>query len=201
MTQMDKALEDVISELDDQANRVVALVVKLIRLLSVDLRELLKDEISKQWECDYKCRDLGEQVAWLKKQLRESISLASLEHPTPTKVKSALETAQENRIKELEILFRDAKGRIMELETRIRELDGRLIHVLSHNWELAYKCRDLSGDIWRYKGQLRVSIALGDLEAPPLKPKTALERALEKKIDELEESNRHPQRRTRSKSI
>ncbi|KAK3934029.1 hypothetical protein QBC46DRAFT_90889 [Diplogelasinospora grovesii] len=198
--EMDEPIERGIPELDDQANRIVALIVKIIELLSVDIRHLLKDDISRMWECEYRCTDLTEQVWKLKKQLRESIPLEHWLNPPP-QIRNALEAGQDRRIEEL-------RDRIVELETKIRELEAKfqpmsekLIRVMSHNWELGYKCKDLSGDLWRLKGQLRTSIALGDLAAPPLKPKTALERALEKKIDELEGRGKHPRRKARSKSI
>lgn len=69
------------------------------------------------------------------------------------------------------------------------------------NWELRWRCRDLQEQVTRLAMQLRDSVSLGDVDRPPWKPKTALERSLEKKILELEEKIHNPKGRGRSSTI
>ena len=181
---MDVSVETFLPELDERANRILQLIKRIIELLSVDILVLLKDEISAKWESDYRCRDLSEQVTKLKKELRE--------------IRTA---AQDEEIKASKVRMRELEARIEQLESRPQDRDQKLIDALSKNWELGYRCKDLSGDVWRLKQQLRRRIALGDVESLPFKPKTALERALEKRIDELEGRGRHPRRKARSRSV
>ncbi|KAI8623276.1 hypothetical protein F5Y19DRAFT_468645 [Xylariaceae sp. FL1651] len=184
---MDVSVETFLPELDERANRILELIKRIIELLSVDILVLLKDEISAKWESDYRCRDLSEQVTKLKKELRE--------------IRSAAEAAQDDKIKALKVRIRELEARIEELESQPRDADEKLIEALSKNWELGYRCRDLSGDVWRLKQQLRRRIALGDVESLSFNPKTALERALENRIDELEGRGKHPRRKARSRSM
>ncbi|RYP74216.1 hypothetical protein DL771_003149 [Monosporascus sp. 5C6A] len=198
----DRLLDTVVHELDAQSNKIVQLIMKLIEILNIDIFVLLKDEISAKWECTYKCRDLSEQVWRLKKQLRESIPLTDWIDP-PAKIESALEAAHDGQIKESKDRIKELELRIEGLELQLRSLRARLMRTLTQNWELRYKCRDLSEDVWRLKAQLRRSVALSrSREALPWKkPKTALERALEKRIEELEGRGKHPRRKARSRSI
>jgi len=190
---MDASVETFLPELDERASRILQLVKRIIELLSVDILVLLKDEISAKWESDYRCRDLSEQVTKLKTELRGIRS------------GSAAEVAQDDGIKGLTARIRELEARIEELEVESKPRDAdkkKLAETLSKNWELGYQCRDLSGDVWRLKQQLRRRIALGDVESLPFgRPKTALERALEKRIAELEGRGKHPRRKARSRSM
>lgn len=190
---MDASVETFLPELDERATRILQLIRRIIELLSVDVLVLLKDEISAKWESDYRCRDLSEQVTKLKKELRE-IRLGSVAN---------MEAAHDDEIRALEARIGELEARIVELESEPRRVTDkeRLTKALSKNWELGYQCRDLSGEVWRLKQQLRRRIALGDMESLPFKPKTGLERALQKRIDELEGRGKHPRRKARSRSI
>jgi SMC interacting uncharacterized protein involved in chromosome segregation len=87
------------------------------------------------------------------------------------------------------------------LKERVLVLEASLRAERSKNWELEYQCRDLAEDVWRLEMQLRNSISTSDVEDPPWRPKTALERALESKVVDLEERIKNPKGRGRSRSM
>ena len=187
---MDASMETFLPELDERATRILQLIKRILELLSVDVLVFLKDEMAAKWETDYRCRDLGEQITKLKKGMREM-------HDSGVEIK-----ALKDRIGELEDRIGELEARIRELESQLRRVaEKKLVEALSKNWELGYRCKDLSGDVYRLKQQLRRRIALGDVESLPFKPKTGLERALQKRIDELEGRGKHPRRKARSRSV
>jgi hypothetical protein len=79
------------------------------------------------------------------------------------------------------------ENEIKELTTKQRFLAEQLLHAESIKWELGYRCRDLAEDIWRLKVQLRNSGAVDNSKIPLLTPRTALEIALEKEIQDLKQ--------------
>jgi len=186
---MDASMETCLPELDERAARILQLIKRILELLSVDVLVFFRDEMAAKWETDYRCRDLSEEVTKLKKQMRA----VEAGHDSGAEIK-----ALKDRIRELE-------ARVEELEhaPQLRHVEEKkkLTEAQSKNWELGYRCKDLSGDVSRLKQQLRRRIALGDVECLPFKPKTALERALEKRIDELEGRGKHPRRKARSRSM
>ncbi len=164
----------IIDEDQDLDSRAECLLLLVWRLM-----DLLNQDRSLAWEQSYRIRDLTEEVQRLKDALSDSIPLVDRANP-PFKPRTALEVAYEWREKGLE----------RHLAERLRE-----------NWELQYRCKDLQEHVWRLDMQLRDSVSLGDVERPPWKPKTALERALEKKILELDGRIRNPKGRGRSNTI
>ncbi|KLU86523.1 hypothetical protein MAPG_05535 [Magnaporthiopsis poae ATCC 64411] len=158
-------------ELDSRAER---LLIHLWYLMA-----LLKRDRSMMWEQDYRIRDLEEEVKRLKAALRDSIPLADRVDP-PLKPRTALERFYERRVKVAE---------------------RRVADLLPENWELQWRCRDLQEQVKRLGMQLRDSVSFGDVDRPPWKPKTALERSLEKKILELEGKIHNPKGRGRSSTI
>ena len=165
-------------DLDARAERALLLVWRLTGLLARDA--------SVAWERDCQIRDLTEEVQRHRHQLRDSIPLADRASP-PFKPRTALEAVYEMLLK--------------VLESENKDLRRRLAEELSRNLELEWRCRDLREEVWRLNVQLRNSISLSDAERPPWRMKTALERALEDRIMELDGRIRNPLGRGRSNSM
>lgn len=158
-------------DLDSRAERLILLVWCLMALLN--------QEMSTAWEENYRIRDLTEEVQRLRDALRDTVSYADRADP-PLKPRTALEAMNERRVKVAE---------------------GHVSDLLSENWELNWRCRDLQERVRRLETQLRNSVSLSDAQRPPWKPKTALERALEKRILELERQIHNPKGRERSSTV
>jgi len=79
------------------------------------------------------------------------------------------------------------ENEIKELTMKQRFLAERLLHAESIKWELGYRCRDLAEDIWRLEVQLRNSGVVDNSKILLLTPRTALEIALEKEIQDLKQ--------------
>ena len=62
---------------------------------------------SRNWELEYTCSDLGEEVGRLKTQLRSSVSWGVDAEASSTAPKTALEQALEERVRELEGVVRN----------------------------------------------------------------------------------------------
>ncbi|KAK3317795.1 hypothetical protein B0T19DRAFT_297774 [Cercophora scortea] len=179
-------------ELEAQANEILGLLSLLLKTVDRD--------VSLDWARAHKFRDLREEMERLKRQLRDSISTSDWESP-PWKSRSALEAAYEERISELKDMVESLETEARKMRERLETMQGRLDHEASKNWALGYQCRDLSGNIWRLEAQLRNSITLGDLENPPRKARTALERTLERRVHELEGMVPRPHGKPRSRTM
>ncbi|KAL8354939.1 hypothetical protein RB601_000634 [Gaeumannomyces tritici] len=158
-------------ELDSRAERLLIHVWHLMVLLQHDR--------SLAWEQEYQIRDLAQEVQRLRSALRDSISVSDRVDP-PLKPRTALEVVYE--------------GRVKAAESHVADL-------LTKNWELKWRCRDLREHIKWLEMQLREDVSPGDVNWPSLEPKTALESSLEKKILELEEKMHNPKGRGRSSSV
>ncbi|RYP74369.1 hypothetical protein DL771_003036 [Monosporascus sp. 5C6A] len=187
--EQDRLLDEAEAEINAKSNHILLLLSRLL--------ELLSQESSKAWEREYHCIDLTEAASRMRDQLRDSIPLGDRANP-PRKPRSALEVVYENSARARDEDLRYLRQRIRNLEAELKTLEKRLVEEMSKNWELDYRWRDMREEVWRLKLQLRSSISLVDAGHPPWKPKTGLERALEKKIVELEGRARHPKGRTRS---
>ncbi|KAK3689562.1 hypothetical protein B0T22DRAFT_461784 [Podospora appendiculata] len=181
-----------IDDLEAQANEILGLLSKLL--------ETADQDVSRNWNLEHELLDLLEGIGRLKKQLRESVTLSDWENP-PWKSRTALEATYERRINELKDKVKSLEAEVRALRERLETMQGRLDREISKNWALGYDCRDLAGKIWRLEAQLRNSITLGDLEKPPRKPKTALERALERRVRELEGRVARPHGKPRSRTM
>lgn len=191
---MDALLDKLTHELDSEANSIMTRITQIIDLLNhetfdqalrQDLIEILEPYIAKNWEHEHRERDLHEQVTELRQQLRESVQIADWDSPPTGRTQTALEAAQSRQIETLIERVMVLETKVVESEPKLQTIEATLIRVSSTNWELGYKCRDLSGEVAELQEQLRRSIAVEDLGTQALKPKTALERVLEKKIEGL----------------
>ncbi|KAH6843222.1 hypothetical protein B0I37DRAFT_357205 [Chaetomium sp. MPI-CAGE-AT-0009] len=176
---------DICNWLQYRADRILELMQELL--------DRLRANASDDWERLYECRDLRGENGRLKERLDNSIPLEDWGKP-PLKLRTALEADKEDLIPKL-------AQEIKNLHRRHRDMAERLQDATSKNWELDYKCRDLTGDVWRLKGQLRNSVMTEDSQIPALKPKTALENALEKEIRRLKEGDKQMPGRSRSRSM
>lgn len=175
------------------------LVDEIILLLSL-LISLLGEATSEAWEREYECADLREQVSRMRNQLRDSIPLGDGLTPL-RKPQSAWEIECENAARAQDAKILDMRGKVRDLEAELAALLARLREEMAKNWELTYRCDDMREEVWRLNVQLRNSISMVDAERPPWIPKTALERALEGKIIDLENRIRHPKGRGRSNTM
>jgi hypothetical protein len=158
-----------------------------------ELLDRLAANASDDWERRYECMDLRKDNGRLKERLDNSIPLDDWGKP-PLRLRTALEADREDLVPKL-------TQEVKDLQRRHRDMAERLQDATSKNWELDYKCKDLTGVVWRLKGQLRNSIMTEDSQMPSLKPKTALENALEKEIQRLKEGDRQMTGRSRSRSM
>ncbi|RYP12928.1 hypothetical protein DL765_007098 [Monosporascus sp. GIB2] len=204
---MDALLENFTHDLDAESNKIMTRINQIIDLLnydafdealSQDLVEILGPYIAKNWEHEQREMDLHEQVRLLRQQLRESMRLEDWDSPAAGRTRTALEAAQTREIETLREQITVLEARVVELEAQpwMQKVTGKWIEVSSANWELMYKCRDLSGEVSGLHEQLRQSVAVEDLRGPGLKPKTALERVLEKKVDGLVKKTGRPRTKT-----
>ncbi|KAK3291345.1 uncharacterized protein B0H64DRAFT_46331 [Chaetomium fimeti] len=176
---------DICNSLRCGADRILKLMQELLDRLAANA--------SDDWERLYECKDLRDENGRLKERLDNSIPLDDWGKP-PFKLRTALEADKEDLVPKL-------TAEIKNLHKRHRDMAERLQNATSKNWELNYKCRDLTGDVWRLKGQLRSSVMTEDSQMPSLKPKTALENALEKEIRRLKEGDKQLAGRSRSRSM
>ena len=165
---------------------------RILKLMQ-ELLDRLAANASDDWERLYECMDLRKDNGRLKERLDNSIPLDDWGKP-PLKLRTALEADTEDLVPKL-------TQEVKDLHRRHRDMAERLQNATSKNWELDYKCRDLTGDVWRLKGQLRNSVMAEDSQMPSLKPKTALESALEKEIKRLKAGDRQMTGRSRSRSM
>jgi len=135
------------------------------------------------WELDYDRSDLVEDVQNLRQLLRETIAGKSDFHDPHSRPR----------------LLEDAMN--VSLEERIADLELSLRMERSRNWELDYRCNDLAEEIGRLENQLRNTITVADSLRPPWQPRTAMERALEGRILDLQDQIRNPKGRGRSSSM
>ena len=163
------------------------------RRLMTKLLQHIDEAGSELWEIEYQFKDVSEERDRLKTRLSQSITFEDWASPD-ARMRSALQTEEEAMILNL-------KKDIHKMNVRHRDLAEQLGQTISENWELSYKCRDLAGEVWRLKVQLRNSVPAGDAEMPSLKPKTALEVSLEAEIRQLKESSRKEAGRGRSRSV
>ena len=75
-----------------------------------DLEVALRHERSRNWELEHRCRDLDEDVWNLQRQLRNSVPAGNV-GTRPLQLRTALETALQTRIAELERQIRNPTGR------------------------------------------------------------------------------------------
>ncbi|EAQ86304.1 predicted protein [Chaetomium globosum CBS 148.51] len=177
--------DEICMSLQNGARRILKLVQELINRLVI--------LASESWERLYECMDLRDENVRLKERLENSITLEDWGKPLHT-LRTALEADKEDLVPKL-------TQAIKELHKRHRDMVERLLNAMSRNWELEYKCRDLAGEIWWLKEHLRNSVLAEDSQMPSLKPKTALEDALEKEIQRLKEGERRMASRSRSRSM
>ncbi|KAK0706165.1 hypothetical protein B0T26DRAFT_725649 [Lasiosphaeria miniovina] len=182
--------------------------------LASTLLKLLSQTSSRAWERDLQFNDLTEEVARLKDQLRDSVTLCDLANP-PRRPMSALEVAYkkaaearkddlaklDKKNQEIEAELEALRAELERLKAELESLREKLANERSKNWMLKYQWMDMGEEVWRLNVWLRNSVALCDLEHPPRKPKAAMERALEEKIAKLEARIRNPIGRGRSKSV
>ncbi|KAK0647016.1 hypothetical protein B0T16DRAFT_458882 [Cercophora newfieldiana] len=178
--------KEICNSLQDGANRILKRMQELLDRMAADA--------SDEWERAYECRDLRGENGRLKERLDNSIPLDDWGKLPGAKLRTALEADQEDLAPKLQ-------AQVKDLQKRHHNMAERLQDAMSKNWELDYKCRDLSGDISRLKGQLRNSVMSEDSQMPSLKPKTALETDLEKEIRRLKEGNKQAAGRSRSRSM
>ncbi|KAK5652114.1 hypothetical protein OQA88_10756 [Cercophora sp. LCS_1] len=175
------------------------LVDEIVVLLSL-LLGLLGDAASEAWERQYECADLREEVSRMRSQLRDSIPLgdgaAQLHKP-----RSAWDVDCENAARAQDGKIADLRRKVRDLEAELAALFARLKGELAKNWQLTYRCDDMREEVWRLNMQMRNSVSVVDVDYPPWKPKSALERVLERKIVDLEDRIRHPKGRGRSNSM
>jgi hypothetical protein len=155
-------------ELEGQGARIVGLVDRLLELL-------VDTDATHSWACGYQCRDLGEEVTRLRVHLSQSVSLRDWASPPP-RLETSLEAADKERIS-LDLL-----------RARLREESEALERARSRNWELEYRCRDLSDEVGMLKAKLRKSVPMDNVAEHVTNPKTAMEKALEEKIEQLEKA-------------
>lgn len=146
---------------------------RILELLS-KLEMSIRDIMALAWEREYERRDLLEHINDLNHLMKATVELM-----TP----------------------RDAELSPQDMAALGRYFDGRILVEKAKNWELGYQCRDLQEDLWKLQLQLRSSVPVEDITFPPLKPRTAAERALADRIVELEDKLRNPKGRARSSSI
>jgi len=125
----------------------------ILRLLS-ELKELINQEISKDWERGYLWKDLIEEVWRLSGRPENNIPLFDREYQ-PSKPRAAL-VAEREKEKDM----RDLSRRIRELERELDLLRERLRHEVSKNWELGYQCRDLGEEVQRLRTQVRNRVSM-----------------------------------------
>jgi hypothetical protein len=169
-----------------ESNRILKLMQELLDHLAADA--------SDDWERLYECKDLRNENGRLKERLDNSIPLDEWGKLPASKLRTALEADEEDEISK-------SKAEIKNLHKRHRAMAQRLQDATSKNWELGYKCRDLTDDVSRLKGQLRDSVMTEDSQLPSLKPKTALEKALEQEICRLKEKDKPMAGRSRARSL
>jgi hypothetical protein len=178
--------------IDAASDHIMSMVSRLIKLMG--------EVSSRAWEREYQFSDLSEEVGRLKDQLRDSVSLGDRANP-PRRPMTALEVAYKKAAQARQDDLRNLQQRIQDLEAELEAQRKRLLEEIGKNWMLGYRCRDMGEEVWRLNVWLRNSISFGDVEHPPWKPKTALERALEDKISDLEGRIRNPKGRSRSNTL
>lgn len=147
---------------------------RILELLA-KLEASVQDLMSLTWEQEYERRDMLEHIDDLNHLIKATVAIMK---PAGSEQLSTQSMA--------------ALGRYF---------DQRILIEKARNWELGYQCRDLQEDLWKLQLQLRSSIPVEDVTHPPLKPRTAMEKALTVRIVELEDKIRNPKGRGRSCSI
>jgi len=145
---------------------------KILELLA-KLEMPVQELVSLAWEGDYEQRDLLEHVNDLNHLIEAT---------------AALMKARDSELPQAMVALR-------------RYFEERIVVEKAKSWELSYQCRDLQEDLWKLQLQLRSSVPVEDITHPPLKPRSAMERALADRIVELEDKLRNPKGRARSCSI
>ncbi|RYP18166.1 hypothetical protein DL765_004092 [Monosporascus sp. GIB2] len=174
---------NIVHDLDEGAARIMILLQKL--------ENTVDGIIALTWESDYDRRDLLEDIQSLQRILKDNAILSELGDPPAwprTETEVELEDPPPRPRTETEV----------ELEWEIHKLETELRKRMSENWELKEQIKDLDEYIWNLEKHLRNDIPVGDIEHTPvrdLKRRTALEKALETKIMELEARIKNPKGR------
>ncbi|KAK4186015.1 hypothetical protein QBC35DRAFT_502443 [Podospora australis] len=170
-TQDDAVAQLAFDDLNERAGRILALLSKLEQAASAIT--------SLAWEREWERNDLLEDVQSLRQIIRETVARSS-HNALPSGAKGVIEAGIQEKMQDLETALKMEK---------------------SKSWELEEQCKDMGEDIGMLERQLRNSIAVGDVKSPPVLPRTALEKALQDRILELEDRMRNPMSRGRSRSI
>lgn len=161
--------------MDDQRD-VLGAEASNIAVLITRLRGVLLGLISWDWEREYRCNDLAEKVQRLEEQLSDVVMpYGNWPDPSSTAPDAARKQGNEVLIIEISDLQQEKRN----LETQIKSLQSR-------NWELEYKCSDLTEEVGRLRTQLRRSIPLDNVPQVSTQPETALERALQTRVRKSE---------------
>jgi predicted RNase H-like nuclease (RuvC/YqgF family) len=163
--------------MDDQRD-VLGVEARNIAVLITRLRSVLLGVMSWDWEREYRCNDLAEKVWRLEEQLKDIMPYGDWPDP-PSLPRTALDAADQQGIEAF-------TKEIFDLRQGKRELEAQIQALQSQNWELGYKCSDLGEQVDRLKMQLQSSVALDNVPHASTQPKTAMERALEKRVRKLE---------------